>query len=76
MAEGLTKKELEKKRVELVKEINTLELKEKMNSSLIHDASAEKLKLRKEIISAKNYLIKLDKLIKECGPIMNEVTLK
>ena len=66
MVEGILKKDLEKKREELVKVISESEVAEKENSGKMHQAIAEKNKLKIQIVDSKNQLVQLDELITSC----------
>jgi len=66
MVEGISKKDLEKKREELVKVISESEVAEKENSGKMHQAIAEKNKLKIQIVDSKNQLVQLDELITSC----------
>lgn len=71
MAEGLTKKELQDKKIALSAYIAELVAEEKANSETLHKATAEKERLRKLIIGTKNKMMLYDKFIDECHPIKN-----
>ena len=66
MVEGISKKDLEKRRDQLVTAIHDSEVAEKENSGKIHEAIAEKSKLKIKIVDAKNQLVQLDELIASC----------
>jgi len=63
MVKGIEKKELEAKKAELAAEIDSLEIEEKTQSTLVHGATAEKSRLKAEIIYKKSQLKEYDKLI-------------
>jgi len=75
MAEGLTKKELQDKKIVLSEYIAELEIEEKVNSEALHTARAEKERLRQLIIAAKNKLILYDKFVNECHPIKTTASI-
>lgn len=64
--EGLSKKDLEKQRAELISEIALLEEDEKEQSSMIHVAHAKKDNCKIALINAKNRISMLDLLIASC----------
>lgn len=73
MTDGIKKETLERRRVNLDRDIHDLLTKEKEISGQVHELTAEKAKLKQQIIAARNDLVTLDALIEECGPIEAEV---
>jgi len=73
--EGLEKKDLQAKRDKIVADIADYETQEKTNSGLIHVATAEKAKLKADIIKAKNVLATIDQLIGECKELKVGATI-
>ena len=73
MSEGITKKELEDKKVLLTEDIKTAEDEEALNNAQVITSTAQKLKLRAKVVSLKNDLVLVDKLIDECKPIIGSL---
>ena len=69
MAEGIEKKELEKKKEVLDTKIAKLEAEEITNTSTFQKATADKYRLRKEITEAKQERERIISLIAECTEI-------
>jgi len=73
MAEGIEKKELEKKKVALDEKITALEAEEVLNVSTFQKATADKYRLRKEITEATQERVRIIALIAECKEITSAV---
>lgn len=69
MAEGIEKKELEKKKAALDVLITQLEADEVTNTGIFHKSTADKYRLRKEITEATQERLRIIALINECKPI-------